>query len=66
MIKAKRDELSSQNSVKEDLDQSSGIKRKMALLDLLLQATIDGKPLSNMDIREEVGWYLNNLIKFIN
>lgn len=38
----------------------------MALLDLLLQATIDGKPLSNMDIREEVGWYLNNLIKFIN
>lgn len=35
-----------------------GTKRKMALLDVLLQSTIDGKPLSNEDIREEVDTFM--------
>lgn len=35
-----------------------GSKRKLALLDILLQSTIDGKPLTNMDIREEVDTFI--------
>lgn len=31
-----------------------GIRKKRALLDILLQSNIDDKPLSNLDIREEV------------
>jgi cytochrome P450 family 4 len=32
--------------------------KKMAFLDVLLQLTIDGKPLTNMDIREEVDTFM--------
>ncbi|XP_005184050.1 probable cytochrome P450 4d14 [Musca domestica] len=35
-----------------------GIKKRMALLDVLLQSTVDGKPLSDMDIREEVDTFM--------
>uniref|UniRef100_A0A1B0GQ09 Uncharacterized protein n=1 Tax=Phlebotomus papatasi TaxID=29031 RepID=A0A1B0GQ09_PHLPP len=39
-------------------DDGLGIKKKMALLDVLLQSTVDGKPLTNMDIREEVDTFM--------
>lgn len=42
----------------EDETNDVGIKKKMALLDVLLQSNIDGKPLSNMDIREEVDTFM--------
>ncbi|XP_070497080.1 cytochrome P450 4d2-like [Chironomus tepperi] len=35
-------------------DEDFGLRKKMCLLDVLLQSTIDGKPLSNEDIQEEV------------
>lgn len=40
---------------KAKIDDEFGMKRKMCLLDVLLQATVDGEPLSNKDIQEEVG-----------
>ncbi|XP_032594831.1 cytochrome P450 4d1 isoform X2 [Drosophila grimshawi] len=39
-------------------DADVGAKRKMAFLDILLQSTIDDKPLTNMDIREEVDTFM--------
>ncbi|CAG9797889.1 unnamed protein product [Chironomus riparius] len=39
----------------ENLDEEDvGLKKKMCLLDVLLQSTINNKPLSNEDIQEEV------------
>jgi cytochrome P450 family 4 len=39
----------------ENLDDNDvGLKKKMCLLDVLLQSTIDDKPLSTEDIQEEV------------
>lgn len=39
-------------------EESFGRKKKMALLDLLLQSTIDGKHLTNEDIREEIDTFI--------
>lgn len=55
-------ELSSSSSSKEAnkiaADDDIGSKRKLALLDILLQSTIDGKPLTDLDIREEVDTFV--------
>lgn len=39
-------------------EHSVALKRKRTLLDILLNSTIDGKSLSNMDIREEVHTFM--------
>jgi len=39
-------------------NEEIGTRTQMAFLDILLQSTIDGKPLSNDDIREEVDTFM--------
>lgn len=57
VIKKRRQQL--HESVEENFtDDEFGCKRKMAFLDVLLQSTIDGKPLSDLDIREEVDTFM--------
>lgn len=61
VILARREQLKKEQkniSKDEDEDNDIGAKKKMALLDVLLQATIDGKPLTNLDIREEVDTFM--------
>lgn len=44
--------------LKEQQDEVFGARRKVALLDLLLQSSIDGIPLTNKDIREEIDTFM--------
>lgn len=59
VIRERREELKNQSSNHSDHDQDDiGTKKRMALLDVLLQSNIDGKPLSDKDIREEVDTFM--------
>ena len=60
VIASRRQELvnSMQNDKSGSIDEEFGIKRKTAFLDMLLQATIDGEPLTNLEIREEVDTFM--------
>lgn len=56
IINARRKTLSLEKTENlENLDDDDvGLKKKMCLLDVLLQSSVDGKPLTNSDIKEEV------------
>ncbi|KAH8281272.1 hypothetical protein KR018_006165, partial [Drosophila ironensis] len=61
IIVQRRQELIKGSATQEaasEADADVGAKRKMAFLDILLQSTIDEKPLTNMDIREEVDTFM--------
>ncbi|XP_030079681.1 cytochrome P450 4d1-like [Drosophila hydei] len=64
IIVQRREELLCANSSTAEVvtqstdDTDVGAKRKMAFLDILLQSKIDDKPLTNMDIREEVDTFM--------
>ncbi|XP_057669996.1 cytochrome P450 4c3-like [Diorhabda carinulata] len=54
VIKNRRIQLNEAENRLED----SAVKRKYAFLDLLINSTIDGQPLSDQDIREEVDTFM--------
>lgn len=54
----RREKLLSGFTAAEQVEENFGAKKKMALLDLLLQSTIDGKYLTNEDIREEIDTFM--------
>lgn len=56
VIIARREELT--KNPQNDTYGESETKRKSALIDVLLKATINGEPLSNRDIREEVDTFM--------
>lgn len=62
VIVSRREELESlMKKGQSDVDNGEndvGIRKKTVFLDLLLQSTIDGQPLSNDDIREEVDTFM--------
>lgn len=61
VIQERRKELLNGNDrVADQLagDEDIGTKRKMAFLDILLQARIDDKPLTDLEIREEVDTFM--------
>lgn len=60
VIKARRQEIlkNSTISTQHANDDDIGTKRKLALLDVLLQSTINGNPLTDLEIREEVDTFV--------
>ncbi|XP_058822315.1 cytochrome P450 4d1-like [Topomyia yanbarensis] len=57
VIRIRRQELSKSNQT-DDNENSIGIRRKIAFLDMLLQTTANGQPLSDLEIREEVDTFM--------
>jgi len=59
VIEKRRQALEDQQSkLMDTADEDVGSKRRMALLDVLLMATVDGRPLTNDEIREEVDTFM--------
>lgn len=60
VIVSRRKQLLEMQQAKDNVttDNDVGMKKKKPLLDILLQSTVDGKALTNEDIREEVDSFM--------
>lgn len=58
VIRKRRKELTESINNSESVFDDIDTQKSRALLDLLLHSTIDGKPLSDLDIREEVDTFM--------
>nr|CAH7738384.1 unnamed protein product [Callosobruchus chinensis] len=65
VIDSRREKLEKELAMSEEEKQrsrqeteSTGIRKKMAFLDILLRSTMDGQPLSREDVREEVDTFM--------
>lgn len=63
VIRKRRKELTENQDENEDTLDEIGIRKKRAFLDLLLHSTINGKPLSDHEIREEVDTFIFGVIQ---
>lgn len=55
----RRQELLANGPITVDEDpEEIGIRSKQAFLDILLRTSIDGKPLSDLDIRQEMDTFM--------
>ncbi|XP_062555241.1 cytochrome P450 4d2-like isoform X2 [Armigeres subalbatus] len=58
VIRTRRQALENSSKTTNEDKNDSGIRKKVAFLDMLLQATVDGESLSDQDIREEVDTFM--------
>lgn len=67
VIKKRRQELLGHagESMNAEQDAQIGIRKKRAFLDILLQSTIEGKPLSDLDIREECDTFMQVHFRYL-
>lgn len=62
VIKQRRHELITKSDINQNILESDaddiGIKKKYALLDVLLNSNVHGRPLTDLEIREEVDTFM--------
>ncbi|KAG5683239.1 hypothetical protein PVAND_012532 [Polypedilum vanderplanki] len=58
IIQSRREELLMHNEETSEQNDEIGTKKKKALLDILLSSRVEGEPLKNSDIREEVDTFM--------
>lgn len=61
IISQQREKFLKNGNIHTEYDERTdvyGIKEKKSFLDILLQTKVDGKPLSDLDIREEVDTFI--------